>query len=113
MQIKIEMDGAIVIMNLDGKLVAATAEEFKSTVTRLVERKFTKLLIDMKPLEFIDSSGLGALIAANKMLAGAGGRLVCSGLNEYVGKVFHITRADQKIVIAPSRLDGLGLLYTA
>ena len=112
MQIKIEMDGAIVIMNLDGRLVASTADEFKGMIARLIERKFTRILVDMKRLEFIDSSGLGSVIAVNKTLAGVAGKLVCSGLNDYVAKVFHITRADQKIAIAATRLDGLGLLYT-
>lgn len=111
MQIKIEMDGSIVIMNLDGRLIAATAEEFKGTIAKLVERKFTKVLVDMKRMEFIDSSGLGAVIATNRTLAGVGGKLVVSGLNEYVAKVFAITHADQKVAIAPARLDGLGILY--
>ena len=111
MQIKIEMEGATVIMNLNGSLVASTVDEFKETIARLRERKFNRILVDLKRLEFIDSSGLGAVIAANKMLADAGGKLVCSDLNEHVAKVFRITRADQKIVISPSRFDGLDILY--
>jgi len=113
MQIKIEMDGALVIMNLDGRLVAGTADEFKGMIAKLIERKFTRIIIDMKRLEFMDSSGLGSVIAANKLLAGVEGKLVCCGLNDYVAKLFHITRADQKITIAPTRLDGLSVLYRA
>ena len=111
MQIKIEMDGANVIMSLEGRLVASNADEFKGMIDKLIERKFINILVDLKRLEFIDSSGLGSVIAAGKTLAGRDGKLVCCALNDYVAKVFRITRADQKITITPTRLDGLGIFY--
>ncbi len=110
MEIKVEVDNNVVILRPVGSLVASTAEFLKAQVAKLVEKNYVHVLLDMAKLEFIDSSGLGACIAANKTLAGSEGGLVCTGASEPVRKIFRITRADQKIPFADSRLDGLRIL---
>ena len=50
-------------------------------------------MLDLGKVDFIDSSGLGAIVAAMKQL-GAQHRLELSDLNENVDKVFRLTRMD-------------------
>ncbi len=110
MEIKLEMDGNVVILRLQGDLVAGTAGALQSQMAKLKEKKFVHVLIDLSGIGFIDSSGLGACIAANRDLEGSGGLLVCTGLNESVRKIFSMTRADRKISVLDSKRQALDAL---
>jgi anti-sigma B factor antagonist len=110
MEFKIEMANDVVVLSPTGNLVASETEAFKAQVEKLIEKKFRFLLLDMSRIEFMDSSGLGSVIAANKLLIASGGVLACAALQEGVRKVFRVTRADQKIAVAETQSDGLLLI---
>ena len=67
MKVKTRESGNITIVDLNGKLVlgepVATLEE---TVKRLVADGHTRLLINLKEVDYVDSAGIGELIAAKK-----------------------------------------------
>lgn len=107
MEIKMEMDNNVVILKLLGNLVASSAEILKTQVARLLEKNYLYLLVDLSKVDFIDSSGLGACIAVNRNVLAREGDFVCVGANETVTRLFHITRADQKIPLTASRFDAL------
>ena len=107
MQIKIGMDGDIVILDLIGDLVASTAEDFKAQTGKLTEKNFTYILVEMSKLNFMDSSGLGACIAVHKLVAEKKGMLIFAQPSDSVSKIFRITRADQKLNIAATRSAAL------
>ena len=56
-----------------GDLDMAVADELRRTLTALIDGKQTQLVIDLAQVLYIDSSGLGALVAAMKHARGAGG----------------------------------------
>jgi len=107
MEFNIGMDGDIVIMGLTGDLVAGSIEEFKAQVSKLTDKNFVNILLELSKVGFMDSSGLGSCIAAHKLLKGKNGMIVFSQPNDSVGKVFRITRADQKLDIVTSKSDGI------
>ncbi|MCF8130094.1 MAG: STAS domain-containing protein [Deltaproteobacteria bacterium] len=45
------------------RLVASASEDFRKLVNGLVDQGKTRLVIDMGKTEFMDSSGLGALVS--------------------------------------------------
>ena len=51
--------------------------EFKTQLVHLAQRGHERIVMDMAALEFIDSSGLGALIAGLKALGGRGEMVLC------------------------------------
>jgi anti-sigma B factor antagonist len=110
MEIKLEMDNEVIILKLVGDLVASAAEELKTQIAKLIEKKYRFILLDLGRVDFIDSSGLGACIAVNRDLAAKDGLLACSELKENVRKVFRMTRADQKIMIFDAKQDAMGAL---
>ena len=63
MEIKLEIDNGVVILKPVGNLVASTAEELKDQVTRLIEKKYLSVMLDLGKVVFIDSTGLGACTA--------------------------------------------------
>lgn len=110
MEFRIEMVTDVVICTPVGSLVASEAEEFRESVARLLGKKFGNILLDMSRIDFLDSSGLGAVIAASRQVAAAGGVFACSGLSDATRKLFRMTRADQKLAVAETRSDGLLLV---
>ncbi len=50
----------------------------------------SRVILDLSSVKFIDSSGLGAIVAAMKQL-GSGRRLDLAGLTPVVEKVFRLT----------------------
>jgi len=109
-EIRTEMVNEIVVLNPIGNLVASSVELLKTQVENLIEKRFRFVLLDMSRIDFMDSSGLGSIIAADKSLTAASGVLACAALQEGVRKVFRVTRADQRIAVAETQSEGLLLI---
>ena len=59
----------------------------------LTQDRSGRVLLDLSSVDFIDSSGLGAIVAALKQLQ-PGQKMVLCGLTPTVAKVFRLTRMD-------------------
>jgi anti-sigma B factor antagonist len=66
---------------------------FKDRMRDITEGGTDTVLLDLNHVHFIDSSGLGAIVAAMKNLS-PDRRLVLAGLTPTVDKVFRLTRMD-------------------
>lgn len=82
----------------DDRIDAANAVAFKDQMGRLTDDLDGRIILDLSSVEFVDSSGLGAIVAVMKVLA-PDHRLELAGLNETVGKVFRLTRMDSVFAI--------------
>ncbi|EEX09425.1 anti-sigma-factor antagonist [Ruegeria lacuscaerulensis ITI-1157] len=75
------------------RIDAAMAIQFKEDMRTVTQQGAPRLILDLSSVEFIDSSGLGAIVASMKQL-GDGRRLDLAGLQPVVEKVFRLTRMD-------------------
>ncbi len=71
------------------------APELRDVVDRAVKEGKTRLVIDLSAVEFMDSSGLGALIGALKTARGAGGDLRIAAPGEQVSMVLQLSNVDR------------------
>ncbi len=83
------------------RIDAAGAIQFKDAMRELTQTADARVLLDMSKVAFLDSSGLGAVIAAMKAI-GPGRKLELSGLTPTVEKVFRLTRMDSVFTIHAS-----------
>lgn len=82
------------VIVVEGKRIdAAIAITFKDQMRELSEDAPRRIVLDLKSVEFLDSSGLGAVVAAMKQV-GTGRTLELAALTDTVGKVFTLTRMD-------------------
>ncbi len=88
------------------RIDAAGAVRFKDEMRRLTEGGSGDVLLDLSAVEFLDSSGLGALVSAMKAL-GVGRRLDLAGLTPPVFRVIRLTRMDTVFRIHPTADDAL------
>ena len=84
----------------DPRIDAAVAIQFKDRMRALTALGPDRILLDLHKVDFIDSSGLGAIVAAMKQLDDHQ-RLDLSGLTPNVEKVFRLTRMDTIFAIYP------------
>ena len=73
------------------RLDAEVAPDLKTTLIGLADGAPGRLVVDLGAVEFIDSSGLGALVGVLKH-CGAAERLELAGLSRPVRRVFDLTR---------------------
>ncbi|QJF49906.1 STAS domain-containing protein [Roseobacter ponti] len=88
----------------DARIDAACAIEFKDAMRSETDGGPDVVVLDLSRVEFIDSSGLGAIVAAMKHM-GADRKLALAGLTPKVERVFQLTRMDSVFSVFPT-LDG-------
>jgi anti-sigma B factor antagonist len=93
---------AFVITPLEPRVDAHVAPAFRTALFAYIDQGHRHLLIDMSKVEFIDSSGLGALISALKHL-GRDGELTVSSLTAAVRSMFELTRLNRVITIVDGK----------
>ncbi|HHS94088.1 MAG TPA: anti-sigma factor antagonist [Rhodobacterales bacterium] len=105
-----DVNGTRLIEVGGSRLDAAVAIRFKDEMRVLTEDGPERIVLDMQNIDFLDSSGLGAVVAAMK-LAGSTHRLELAGLTPTVEKVFSLTRMDSVFTIHASAEAAMGADY--
>ncbi len=73
--IKIEHNGDAVVFRLRGCLDLATSPSLRAALLESANEGKHEIIVDLTQLEFIDSTGLGALIGAHRRATEHGGRV--------------------------------------
>ena len=89
------------------RLDAVVAIRFKDEMRALTDDGPERVVLDLGNVDFLDSSGLGAVVAAMKQM-GTGRKLELAGLTPTVKKVFSLTRMDTVFTIHPDAQTALG-----
>ncbi len=99
------------ILRLSGSLDVATTRLMKETLAELSTGKHHDLIIDLTQVEFLDSTGLGALVGAYRRAAEAGGRVELVVSDGPIARLFNITGLCRVFTIFGSlgeALEGIG-----
>jgi len=75
------------------RIDAAVAIQFKDRMREALADASGRFVLNLERVDFIDSSGLGAIVAAMKLMP-KGAKLELAGLTPAVDKVFRMTRMD-------------------
>jgi anti-sigma B factor antagonist len=68
---------------------------------------YDKVVIDLSRVEFVDSSGCGALLSCLRQLGDRGGDLKLCGVQKNVERLFELVRMNRIIDIYPSKEEAL------
>jgi len=94
MDFNIEQQNELWVVTPTGdRLDAAQAVAFKEALKQIVDDGANVMLLDLSNIQFLDSSGLGALVAHLKYM-GVERQFELCGLTPTVEKVFKLTRMD-------------------
>ena len=89
-----EKHGETVVVDVGPQLVSANRLEFRTAVLDEMERGARLFRLDFSRTGYVDSSGLGALIALSKQIRARGGELRLANLNDDLTLLFKLTKLD-------------------
>lgn len=92
MDISSRVRGEVVILDISGEIDLYNAPEIKDIVNKLIEQKKYSIVINLKEVTYIDSSGIGALISSLSNLKKYHGGLKIINVFASVKKVFELTK---------------------
>ncbi len=96
-------DSIVKIVKPSGTLDGTVANQFRREISDSIETGARVFLINLQAVTFMDSSGLGALVSALKMVRVAGGRLAVCSINDRVEMLFTLTGMHQVFEIFASQ----------
>lgn len=87
------------IIEPEGEIDIYTSPSFKNKVLNSYMEKKTDLLVDGAKLEYIDSTGLGALISILKAIEDDDNKIHLINIKPNIKKLFDITELDKLFII--------------
>ena len=89
----IEPRGSAILLTVqEERLDAHNSGELKTQMLKLFEEGKNNLVVDLRAVRFVDSSGLGALVSGFKNASSRNGSLKLAGLQLQVKSMFELTR---------------------
>src|SRR5690348_11256934 len=87
-------NNVLVVRVAEKRVDASKAPIFKDEMTKCIEGGQNQIVLDLSGVDFIDSSGLGAIVSCLKKL-GPRGSLAVAGAKGAVSRLFTLTRMDR------------------
>lgn len=110
MELEERKEGHLLIIKLlEKRLDETITAEFKETVAGWVKRGNQSIVLNLSEVHFMDSSGLGSIIACMKMVVPTGEFALC-GMRETVLNLFRITKMDKLFKIFPDEKEAVRAL---
>ena len=89
------------IFSLEGEIDLHVAPEISASLTRMIAEQPVRIVVDLSKVNYIDSSGLAALITAVQNVEMYGGRLMLTGVQESVRAIIESASLDKFFLIFP------------
>ncbi|HZP17024.1 MAG TPA: STAS domain-containing protein [Terriglobales bacterium] len=99
------------VLTLSGPLTAANAPVFQNAMRR--EEPAETVILDLSEVPYIDSAGLGLLVSAQISRQKSGRKIILSGINPRVQRLFEITRVGDLFLIFSSPEEAIAALRAA
>ncbi|AMV72495.1 STAS domain-containing protein [Desulfuromonas carbonis] len=108
MNLNIEEQGQVVRIDIrEERLDAHNSGELKAEMLKLFDEGKSSIVIDLKDVRFVDSSGLGSLVSGFKNASARNGNLKLCGLQPQVKSMFELTRLHRVFEIFPAADEAL------
>ncbi len=88
------------------RIDASVASEFKGRMVDWINQGNHRIVLDLDEVDFIDSSGLGAIVSSLKAIGSEGDLVICN-IRETVMSLFQLTRMHRVFQIFRSRQEAL------
>ena len=101
-----EKNGVLVVKIEEERLDASTAPDFKKYVLEYISEGKARILLDLGKVDFIDSSGLGAIVTILKRVSENGDLCICNP-TEPVENMFKLTRMERVFRVFESENEAI------
>lgn len=90
------------ISSEEDKLNSLNASELKAIIVTLNKENVSNMIIDLSKTSYCDSSGLSALLSANRLCKNSNGKFTLTGLQPNVKKMIEISQLHRVLSITDS-----------
>ena len=109
MEVSVDRAAGYTVLRPQGRLNMEAAPRLRTAIEEVVRDGVSRVVLDLSEVTFMDSSGLGAVIAGLKRARQAGGDLRLAGAGEQVQTVMRLTNLDRVLrphATVPDAVDG-------
>lgn len=93
------------------KIDALRTPQLKTEIATLHAEGVKSFIIDFSEVKYVDSSGLSAILLAERICKGSSGILVIFGLQESVKKLITISQLNKILVIVPTKEEAIDAVF--
>jgi anti-sigma B factor antagonist len=98
------------VLRLKGPLTTENLPLFQNAMRR---QDANTMILDLSEVPYVDSAGLGSLVSTYVSYQKTGRRIVLSGVNKRVQKLFEITKTENLFLIFPTIWEAIETLTNA
>ena len=96
MEIVTSMEGNVQVIKLIGELMAGhDSEKLRNVIDESISAENVNVVVDMKEVNWMNSSGLGMLISALTSLRSSGGDMRLANMSDRIRRPMQITKLDK------------------
>jgi len=96
-----KMEGRVVVVEIPKYLSADISEEFKEFLYEIVGKGKHQIVIDLSQAEYVDSSGLGAIVSRLAYCRALNGDIRLAAPSEFMVSLLNITHLDKVLKVYP------------
>ena len=104
-QMTVEHDRQVAVVTVSGELDLAAAGDAEQRLRPLEGRQVATLVVDLRRVSFIDSSGLRLIVALDARARANGRRVLIIRGSDQVDRVFKITRLETQLTFVDDPAD--------
>lgn len=90
-----QLNGFSILYIKEERIDAHNSGDLKQYIIDMIEEGEINIVVQLQEVKFVDSSGLGALLAGYKHAAAKAGKLVLSNMQQQVLSMFELTRLNR------------------
>ncbi|MBV9796438.1 MAG: STAS domain-containing protein [Solirubrobacterales bacterium] len=102
LRVQVQVQDGLILLAVSGELDLASAPMLAEQLQRADEVDADVVLVDLRELDFMDSTGLHLLLKAHKRAQELGRRFVLVKGNKQIERLLSLTGVDEKLVIVDS-----------
>jgi anti-anti-sigma factor len=106
--VEVRTEGAAAVIVVRGELDLATSPELEQQLEQVWGSDTQVLIIDLRELEFMDSTGLSIIVKAHQRLSEAGRKLSLVRGSQQVQRLLDLTGVSERLRLVDSPDEVLG-----
>lgn len=95
------------VLRVNGDVDVSTAPELRERAVEMLARDFVHLIVDLRDVVFLDSTGIGALVGVLRRVRAQDGSLMLVACSERLLNIFEVTGLGNVFDIYPALEDAI------
>jgi anti-anti-sigma factor len=107
-RVEVSREGNTIVLAIGGELDLSSSAALEDEIAKAVQGDAARLVIDLRELEFVDSTGLGVLVKANQLAVDAGREFGLVRGGPQVDRLLNLTGLADRLTIADTPEELIG-----